>query len=67
MLFLTTYCLLSLQFGAAYYIIMALLFVWMPLGKIKHVLYFFFARYHLGFFYGWRGTWPPKKAIQYDK
>ena len=67
MLFLTTYSLLTLQFGAAYYVIMALLFVWMPLGKIKHVLYFFFARYHLGFFYGWRGTWPPKKAIQYDK
>ena len=62
MLFLTTYSLLTLQFGAAYYVIMALLFVWMPLGKIKHVLYFFFARYHLGFFYGWRGTWPPKKA-----
>ena len=66
-LFLTTYSLLTLQFGAVYYVIMALLFVWMPLGKIKHVLYFFFARYHLGFFYGWRGTWPPKKAIQYDK
>ncbi len=66
-LFLTTYSLLTLQFGAVYYVIMALLFVWMPLGNVKHVLYFFFARYHLGFFYGWRGTWPPKKAIQYDK
>ena len=67
MLFATTYSLLTLQFGAVYYVVMALLLVWLPLGKIKHVLYFFFARYHLGFFYGWRGTWPPKKAIQYDK
>ena len=62
-LFLTTYSLLTLQFGAVYYVIMALLFVWMPLGKIKHVLYFFFARYHLGFFYGWC-LWV-EKAMRY--
>ncbi|MEN6618416.1 MAG: hypothetical protein ABFC28_02810 [Rikenellaceae bacterium] len=43
-----------------YYITMALLFIWMPIGKTKHLLYFFFARFHLGFFYGWRGTWPQK-------
>lgn len=43
-----------------YYLTMSLLFIWMPLGKTKHLLYFFFARYHLGFFYGWRGTWPQK-------
>lgn len=49
MLFATTYSLLTLQFGAVYYVVMALLLVWLPLGKIKHVLYFFFARYHLGF------------------
>ena len=67
MLFLTTYSLLTLQFGIAYHVTMALLFMWIPFGKTKHVLYFFFARYHLGFFYGWRGTWPPKKAMQYDK
>lgn len=62
MLFVSAYSLWMFQFGAVYFVTMALLFIWMPIGKIKHVLYFFFARYHLGFFYGWRGTWPPKKA-----
>ena len=62
MLFVSAYSLWMFQFGAVYFVTMALLFIWMPIGKIKHVLYFFFARYHLGFFYGWRGIWPPKKA-----
>ena len=44
----------------AYYIISALLLLYLPLGKLKHAVYFFAARYHLGFFYGWRGVWPPK-------
>ncbi|MDD4492375.1 MAG: hypothetical protein PHV09_07615 [Bacteroidales bacterium] len=43
-----------------YYLSVALFFIWLPLGKTKHLLFFFFARYHLGFFYGWRGTWPQK-------
>jgi hypothetical protein len=30
----------------------------MPLGKLRHVVYYFAARYHLGFFYGWRNVWP---------
>ena len=46
---------------ALYYIIMTLLFLWMPLGKTKHLLYFFFARIHLGYFYGRRGAWPKAK------
>ena len=44
-----------------YYIMAAILFLYMPVGKLKHVLYFFSARYHLGFFYGWRNVWPQKK------
>ncbi len=46
--------------ATAYFLTMAVFFLWLPLGKTKHLLYFFFARYHLGFFYGWRGTWPQK-------
>ena len=34
----------------------------MTVGKLKHVVYFFAARYHLGFFYGWRNVWPPHKT-----
>ena len=44
-----------------YFLVATLLFLYLPLGKLKHVVYYFSARYHLGFFYGRRGTWPPKK------
>ena len=47
--------------AVAYFLILSLLFLWMPFGKTKHVLYFFFARYHLGYFYGRRGSWPVKR------
>ena len=47
----------------AYFLSAALLFIYLPLGKLKHAVYYFAARYHLGFFYGRRGTWPPKKNI----
>lgn len=29
-----------------------------PFGKLKHAVYFFAARYHLGLFFGRRGVWP---------
>lgn len=45
-----------------YYIFVSILLLYMTIGKLKHVVYFFAARYHLGFFYGWRNTWPPKKV-----
>jgi len=41
-----------------YYAIASLFFLWLPIGKTRHLLYFFAARYQLGFFYGRRGTWP---------
>jgi nitrate reductase gamma subunit len=43
-----------------YFVITSILLLYLPLGKLKHTVYFFAARYHLGFFYGWRGVWPPK-------
>jgi nitrate reductase gamma subunit len=46
----------------AYFLSATLLFLYLPFGKLKHVVYYFAARYHLGFFYGRRGTWPPKKT-----
>jgi hypothetical protein len=49
-----------------YFLLSSLLLIYFPLGKLKHTIYFFAARYHLGFFYGWRGIWPPKK-IKRDK
>lgn len=47
----------------AYFILTSILFLYLPLSKLKHVIYFFAARYHLGFFYGWRGVWPPGKRV----
>lgn len=44
-----------------YYIEITLLLLYMPIGKLKHLLYYFSARYHLGLFFGWRNVWPPQK------
>lgn len=35
------------------------LLVYIPLGKIRHCVFFFLSRYHLGAFFGRRGTFPP--------
>jgi hypothetical protein len=48
------------SFGPVYCIVSALLWIYIPVGKLKHVIYFFAARFQLGYFYGWRGVWPPK-------
>jgi nitrate reductase gamma subunit len=37
-----------------------LLILYAPLGKIRHCLFFFVSRYHLGRHYGRRGTFPPR-------
>lgn len=44
-----------------YYLFATLLFLYMPIGKLRHLLYYFSARFHLGFFFGWRNVWPIKK------
>jgi hypothetical protein len=56
----TALTLLYTPFIPAYYILTGLLLLYLPLGKLRHAVYFFAARYHLGFFFGWRGVWPPK-------
>lgn len=59
-IFATAAYLLYEQAELSYYLIVSVLLLWIPLGKTRHLLYFFFARYHLGYFFGKRGTWPPK-------
>jgi len=46
-------------FTPLYFIFTGLLLLYLPVGKLKHSIYFFAARYHLGFFYGRRKVWPP--------
>jgi hypothetical protein len=43
---------------AFYFVIAALLMFYFPAGKLRHALYFFSARYHLGNFFGRRAVWP---------
>ncbi len=47
-----------------YMVITSLLLLYLPLGKLKHVIYFFAARYHIGYFYGWRNVWYVTKQKQ---
>lgn len=42
------------------YIYAGLLMMYIPLGKLRHAIYFVFARTYLGIFYGRRGVWPPR-------
>lgn len=60
----TLIALVNETYAPHYFIFAAVLFLYLPLGKLKHSLYFFAARYHLGFFYGWRGIWPLKSHGQ---
>lgn len=36
------------------------LMIYIPLGKLRHAIFFVFARFYLGIFYGRRGVWPPE-------
>jgi len=42
-----------------YYLTFTLLMLYTPVGKLRHMVYFFAARVHLGYFFGRRGVWPP--------
>ena len=39
-----------------------LFFFYLPLGKLRHAVFFFAARYDLGCRLGYRGVYPPNKA-----
>ncbi|MBM3434943.1 MAG: hypothetical protein FJY07_01865 [Bacteroidetes bacterium] len=43
-----------------YFAITGTLLFYLPVGKLRHTVYFFAARFQLGVFYGRRGVWPPK-------
>jgi len=45
----------------SYYLLFSILMLYIPVGKLRHTVYFFAARYHLGYFFGRRGVWPPGK------
>ena len=41
-------------------VLTGLLLLYIPVGKLKHAIYFIPARVYLGLFYGRRGVWPAK-------
>jgi hypothetical protein len=41
-----------------FYVVSALMFVYMPLGKIRHCIYFAFSRLFFGKFFGRRAIYP---------
>jgi hypothetical protein len=40
-----------------YYLLAAALLLYIPVGKLRHLVYFFSARYQLGWQYGLKGVW----------
>ncbi len=46
------------------YIISAITFAYIPLGKIRHCLYFFFSRIFFGKFFGRRAVFPHPAAVK---
>ena len=46
------------------YLVSAVTFVYVPLGKIRHCLYFFFSRIFFGKFFGRRAVFPHSEAVR---
>ena len=55
---LTATALLGWIGTASLFIYGGLLLAYVPFGKLRHAIYFPFARVYLGLFYGRRGVWP---------
>lgn len=54
----TGLAILNEAFMIPMYIVSAVTFVYVPLGKIRHCLYFFFSRFFFGKFFGRRAVFP---------
>jgi hypothetical protein len=57
---LTAATLLHAGLSPGLFIYASVLLIYLPLGKLRHAIYFASARYHLGVFYGRRGVWNEK-------
>jgi nitrate reductase gamma subunit len=58
---LTIFSLLRISSFPALFIYSTFLFLYIPVGKLKHTIYFFISRINLGIYYGKRRVWPVKK------
>ncbi len=46
-----------------FYIWSVLMFLYMPMGKIRHCFFFFYVRILFGIFFGRRNVFPPQKKV----
>ena len=53
--------LLTDGFYPVLFIFTTILLLYIPVGKLRHFIYFFSSRVHLGVFFGRRGVWPVNK------
>ncbi|MGE5074182.1 MAG: hypothetical protein ACM3MF_12205 [Anaerolineae bacterium] len=60
----TAFGLISEAARVPMYVIAAATFVYIPLGKIRHCLYFFFSRTFFGKFFGRRAVYPHPEPIR---
>jgi len=60
----TGLALINEAFVVPMYIIAAITFVYVPLGKIRHCLYFFFSRTFFGKFFGRRAVFPHPEPVK---
>jgi nitrate reductase gamma subunit len=61
---LAALAMLNAAFMIPMYIVSAITFVYVPLGKIRHCLYFFFSRLFFGKFFGRRAVLPHAEGIR---
>ena len=52
------------SFLIPFYVISAVMLVYLPLGKIRHCLYFFFSRIFFGKFFGRRAVFPHPEPVK---
>jgi hypothetical protein len=57
--------LLGVDIVPAFFIFAGVLLLYIPLGKLRHAMYFVFARIYLGLFFGRRGVWGRKGSEQW--
>ena len=60
----TALALLNEAFRIPMYSMSAVTFVYVPLGKIRHCLYFFFSRIFFGKFFGRRAVFPHPEVVE---